>query len=663
MIRIFTLAFLLFFNLASTAQLYNANTSIFPLSNAAALSEPLKVAIDKYGNTYMAGMFSSSIDADPGAGVFTLNSNFANNQDVYFIKLSPSGSLIWAKKVGGSGDEKVYDMVVDESGIYLAGSFTGTVDFNPGSGVANLTTGDGFFAKYDTSGAYVFAKHIKTGFFGTVDRIGVDSMKNVFIAVNVKAPSNNPITVDMDPHATNTLIFNVGMSYANLAFGKYDSLGNLIYARQIVGKLSTVRDFIVEKDGTMYITGQYANSGNDFDPTPSGTQILTTFNSTIFNGYFAKYTSSGNLIFIKTLKNNGSSGSYTSINKLKIGAQRNIYLAGNFNATVDFDPSTTIVNKASNGFYDSFVAAYDSIGNYKWVNTFGGAGNELLLSMDIDTSNKVYYTGYFSGTNVDFNPSTGTRLLSATVNVGFVGAMDSAGNFLFAEKISDSLSQGTGITIHNNYLYLIGNFSDSADFNFDGNQIITDGSTSNLNVFLTKQSFTPTGALPITLLNFMGENKANINILQWQFIQEYNLSGFEIEHSINGLNFTTIGNVPYQQNNNGVRNYTYLDNNLGAATNYYRLKIIDLNGTFIYSKTIRLMQNIRSKIAIFPNPVTSKLNVLTIAKNNGFKIINNLGETIIKGTLPQDNLIDVSQLLKGVYFLEMDKQMVQFLKY
>src|SRR5574338_558292 len=78
---------------------------------------------------------------------------------------SQNPSFVWAKKIAGQGaTENVYSSVVDAfDNIYITGSYSGTVDFDPGARVYNLTSVDSldlFFAKYDASGNLIWAKSI-----------------------------------------------------------------------------------------------------------------------------------------------------------------------------------------------------------------------------------------------------------------------------------------------------------------------------------------------------------------------------------------------------------------------------------------------------------------------------------------------------------------------
>ncbi|HJP25320.1 MAG TPA: SBBP repeat-containing protein, partial [Acidimicrobiales bacterium] len=117
------------------------------------------VAVDSSGNVYTTGYFNDTVDFDPGAGTTNLTSN--GSSDVFVSKLDSSGNYVWAKNLGGTGLDYGYSVAVDSSGnVYTTGGFRGTVDFDPGSGTANLTAvgTEAFVSKLDSSGNYVWAK-------------------------------------------------------------------------------------------------------------------------------------------------------------------------------------------------------------------------------------------------------------------------------------------------------------------------------------------------------------------------------------------------------------------------------------------------------------------------------------------------------------------------
>ena len=108
------------------------------------------IALDGSGNVYTTGWFDGTADFDPGAGVFNLTS--AGISDIFISKLDASGNFVWAKAMGGADPARGYSIALDGSGnVYTTGVFGGTVDFDPGAGVANLNHaggGDIFVAKY-----------------------------------------------------------------------------------------------------------------------------------------------------------------------------------------------------------------------------------------------------------------------------------------------------------------------------------------------------------------------------------------------------------------------------------------------------------------------------------------------------------------------------------
>ena len=119
------------------------------------------ITVDASGNIYNTGLFSGTVDFDPGAGIFNLTSAVGGT-DVFIQKLDPSGNFIWAKAFGGTSTDQGNSITVDVFGnIYTTGFFSDTVDFDPGAGTFNLTSAgnhDVFIQKLDASGSFLWAK-------------------------------------------------------------------------------------------------------------------------------------------------------------------------------------------------------------------------------------------------------------------------------------------------------------------------------------------------------------------------------------------------------------------------------------------------------------------------------------------------------------------------
>lgn len=107
-------------------------------------------------------------------------------------------------------------------------------------------------------------------------------------------------------------------------------------------------------------------------------------------------------------------------------------------------------------------------------------------------------------------------------------------------------------------------------------------------------------SLPITLTRFTAQTKSSTKIeLQWTTASEYNNDRFEIERSIDGSNFTVIGNVKGKLNSKEITEYTFVDENASAGINYYRLNQIDRDGANTYSDLVAA--NVKSEEIKFNN--------------------------------------------------------------
>ena len=97
------------------------------------------IAIDGSGNSYISGYFRETADFNPGVGSHNLTS--AGGSDIFILKLDALGNFIWAKQIGGAGDDGGQSITIDASGnIFTTGYFNGTVDFDTGISTFNLSS-------------------------------------------------------------------------------------------------------------------------------------------------------------------------------------------------------------------------------------------------------------------------------------------------------------------------------------------------------------------------------------------------------------------------------------------------------------------------------------------------------------------------------------------
>jgi hypothetical protein len=336
--------------------------------------EGSSITVDASGNVYSTGYFRGTVDFDPGAG--TANHTSVGLEDIFVQKLDPSGNFIWAITIGGSSFDRGYSITVDALGnVYTIGHFRGTVDFDQGAGIANLTSvgnEDIFVQKLDASGNFIWAKSFGASDEDEGSSITVDASGNVYSSGYFRG------TVDFDPGAGTANLTSAGDW--DIFVQKLDASGNFIWAKSF-GGIST--DFgvaiTVDASGNVYTTGRFSETV-DFDPG-AGTANLTS--AAYYDVFVQKLDASGNFIWVKSFGGSYSDGG----NSITVDASGNVYTIGFFIDTVDFDPGVGTANlTSSEGTYDTFVQKLDASGNFIWAHSFGGISTDYGNAITVDAS-------------------------------------------------------------------------------------------------------------------------------------------------------------------------------------------------------------------------------------------------------------------------------------
>lgn len=130
-------------------------------SSSSALAED--IAIDGSGNVYTTGYFTGTVDFNPGAATNNLKSTATGSADIFISKLNSSGNYVWAKGMGGTTEDRGASIALDaQSNVYTTGYFSAKADFDPGAGKYFLTPAgnDIFISKLSTAGAFVWARKL-----------------------------------------------------------------------------------------------------------------------------------------------------------------------------------------------------------------------------------------------------------------------------------------------------------------------------------------------------------------------------------------------------------------------------------------------------------------------------------------------------------------------
>lgn len=425
------------------------------------------IAVDAIGNVYSLGAFYGTADFDPGVGVFNLTT--IGLGDAYISKLNANGDFLWAKKIGGSGYTVGNSIAIDAAGnVCIGGRFKGTIDVDPDTTTYNLvcptSLNDAFLAKYDSSGALIWAKQ-----FGG---IGADQINSVALdsADNVYAIGNFLAAVDFDPSPDSLILTTFG--YTDVFILKMDSAGNFIWAKNIGGAFFDYGNAItLDRAANIYITGNFAET-TDFDP---GQGIYNLTSLGITDVFVCKLNCNGNFIWANRF--GGSEEDWGMA--IAVDAAANVAVTGNFRAMVDFNTTSDTLNVTAVGAEDIFIFSCDSAGNFKWANTFGSTSYDYGYSIVADATGNIYTTGIFNGT-IDFDPGPGNNNHSSNGNHDlFISKLDSTGNTVWSHSIGGSgYDWGQSITLASgNKLFLTGWFQSVTDFDTgsDTNNLISSG--------------------------------------------------------------------------------------------------------------------------------------------------------------------------------------------
>ncbi len=164
--------------------------------------------------------------------------------------------------------------------------------------------------------------------------------------------------------------------------------------------------------------------------------------------------------------------------------------------------------------------------------------------------------------------------------------------------------------------------------------------------------------LPIELSRFDAQNTKGTNLLAWSTASEKNNEGFDIERSLDGTAFQKIGFVKGNGTTNQPQQYTYTDALVGAVT-YYRLKQVDTDGKFEYSKVVSVESN-GDGLRVYPTLVSDGVLTVQGGQSDDCIVTNLLGQPVWMGKTTQQ--LDVSAWARGTYLLRVGSEVTKFVK-
>ncbi|TAH03204.1 MAG: T9SS C-terminal target domain-containing protein, partial [Sphingobacteriales bacterium] len=170
-----------------------------------------------------------------------------------------------------------------------------------------------------------------------------------------------------------------------------------------------------------------------------------------------------------------------------------------------------------------------------------------------------------------------------------------------------------------------------------------------------------TSLLPVQFVSFKAELQSDKVLVSWATAQEQNASHFDVERSTNGRDFTKIGQVKAAGNSNVLVNYSFTDNNPVLGVSYYRLRQVDIDNRFVYTKTVIIRNEARSKaFTVWPNPVLDNVNVTLQSDKNqnlNLRVVDYNGRVVrsqvVNATRGVNQItVNMSTLTKGMYVIQ-----------
>lgn len=341
------------------------------------------IAVDSAGNSYIAGFFEGTATFGAGEAAQT-DLTSAGEQDIFIAKYTAAGSLVWAKRAGGTVSDVALAIAIDGSGnSYVTGRFLGTARFGPAEGgqtdLTSLGSADIFVAKFDTNGLLQRVRQDGGSGFDQGNSIALDGSGDT----HVTGYFSTSMTVG------GTTLNSAGAE--DIFVARYDTAGAPVWAIAAGGTgLDQGNAIALDGSGNSYVTGQFIAMANF-----SGTMLTSAGSSDIF---VAKYNSSGVLQWVKGL------GSLSSDQGFGIDAESSgtFYVSGTFRNTVVFGQGeanqTTLI---ALGTSDAFHAKYNTNGTLVWARRSGAAGGITnATGITFDNSGNVYTTGSVVGTGI-----------------------------------------------------------------------------------------------------------------------------------------------------------------------------------------------------------------------------------------------------------------------
>ena len=435
---------------------------------------PFSIDTDNAGNVFVTGMVISPDFPVQDAGTF-FQGNFGGSVDIFILKFSNTGVLLWATFYGGDGQDIGFAVATDGSGnVFITGE-TSSINFpvqNAGTFFQDtLASGysDVIILKFDNAGNRIWATYYGGLESEYASSIATDGNGNVFITGRTTSrdfPVQNAGTFFKETYDEDPL--NI---FYDLFILKFNNAGNRLWATYYGGN-SNENVFSIATDGNnnVLITG-YTGSTN-FPMQNAGTFFQGT--TTSENAFISKFDNTGNLLWSTYYGGIDGGGAAHCI---AADDNSNIFVLG-YTTSLTFplqDAGTFFQGTYGGGFSDAFILKFDSIGNLTWATYYGGSNNDNpwtpFSDLVITSCGTVYVIFGTSSNNIITQASCDEGYYDNTLNSysDIIAQFSNTGILLWSTYIEDlagGSASGSTLAVDNAGGLFVSGLWDRANFTF-----------------------------------------------------------------------------------------------------------------------------------------------------------------------------------------------------
>ncbi len=641
--------------------------------------QPQALVASGNGKIFIGGYTNSTTypTTNPGGGAY-YQGVFAGGYDAFVASFDTSGVHIWSTYYGGSGNEgsTSYTGISIACGqgtdFWMVGTTTSSnLPLQNGGGGAYyqgaLAGGyDFFIVKFDLNGV---RKHA-TYFGGTSTDGGTshgngadcDASGNFYFSGRVLSSNFPLLNPGGGAYFDNTL-----NGSDDLCVVKLSSSGQLLWSTFLGGTSDDMNysmDLHVDRTNNKLYVGTCTMSTNIPTMNPGGGAYFDNTQNGSGDMYLARFSLAGAMEWGTFIGGSGNEWLSMSISSAPDGDIAMITLTGSLNMPlVNPGGGAFFDNTHNGGTWDMYLCRFETNGAMSWSTYYGSSNNDHCQhNLTMDANGNIIMCGVSDG-----------WAAPPTYNPGlphfYVGTKDAQGTYCLVQYDPGGVMLWGTFFGGSGHDHLFGTVGGCIGVSAHSDIFVSAETTSpNLPMldpgggayykpvnsggkegFVTKFNNDINTILPIELLSFTGKKDGHVNDLSWKIASSQDVDRFELERD-NGSSFEPIAVFKTQNNE-----YKFIDESPLNGTNYYRLKMFDINGMFRYSSVVAI-QDIDDNIAveIYPNPVTDNL-VLSLQSDGKHKVkitaTDILGQSVMQMTCIESGtmVLDVSTWRKGQY--------------